>query len=687
MSCLGKISDLSTDILINETKAPDTLKPKVVLYRNKYMSNLPGCRVIYLLILLFSIPEAGLAQLPAQRLSRLSSASESEKIRIYRSLSQYYSQDQPDSAVYYLNKGVTLAEKRKDDVALADLLLQLGEVNALHRHMQLARQFYNESLGLFRRLHDPAGVARSYDALGLLDGNTGDFNRAMRYYHDSRDSLGIVDTYTDMGKAAEEKGQTDQALSFYLRALTQYDHRGHKPEAYFSLLETIGRLYERKGDTEHALYYLRQGVRDSLGQGMPEQAAHLLNAEGEAYEQRKDTRSALNAYKSALADAGKSHQSDEQAEALLHIADLLKSSDISGSIADLKQALVIAKALHHPQLEARIYAALAAVYRQQKDYGEAMTALSEQRRLVDSLLSAGTLKEVTALDSSYALERAHEKLLYLEQVNHLERILLWCGLAVVIVILCLLILLLRYLRKTRRLNGELIASNRVKDTLFSVIGHDLKGPAGSAAQLFELMDTEELSPDEMKLMVRELRKQTAASLELLQALFEWGKSQLQGVKVQPIDFNPKSVVERCIQLLGQQAALKGIHMESHLPDYLNLHADINHFEFIIRNLLSNAIKFSYEGGLIIVGAEVPAANRQVIFLVSDQGVGIEPEQQAIFLSGNLKVNFGTQKEKGSGLGLLLTKDFIKANRGRIWLESEINKGTTFFVAMPVSSNI
>jgi signal transduction histidine kinase len=647
------------------------------------MSNLPGRRPTCFLILLLCISLTSFAQSPVQQVVRLRSASEPEKIRIYRSLSQYYAQEQPDSAVYYLNKGVALAENRKDDSALADLLLQLGEVNALHRHLQLARQFYNESLGLFRRLHDPAGVARSCDALGLLDGNAGDFNRAMRYYHDSRDSLGIVLTYTDMGKVAEGKGQHEQALSFYLRALTQYEHRGHKPEAYFSLLETIGRLYQRMGDTEHALHYFREGVRDSLGQGMPEQAAHLLNAEGETFDKRKDTRSALAAYKEALLDAGKFHQSDEQAEALLHIAEILKSSNTSGSIADLKQALAIAKALRHPQLEARIYAALAAVYRQQKDYGEAMTALSEQRHLVDSLLKADTLKEVTALDSSYALERAHEKLFYLEQVNRLERIFLWCGLGVVMVVLCLLFLLLRSLRKTRRLNAELIASNRVKDTLFSVIGHDLKGPAGSAAQLFELMDTEELPRDEMKQMVRELRKQTAASPELLQALFDWGRSQLQGVKVQPVDFNPEPVVERCIQLLGQQANLKGVFIENHLPDYLNLHADINHFEFIIRNLLSNAIKFSYEGGRIIVGAEVPVSSKEIIFSVSDSGIGIGPDQQAIFLSGNLKVNFGTQKEKGSGLGLLLTKDFIKANNGRIWLESEKGKGTTFFVAMPV----
>jgi len=623
-------------------------------------------------LLLIGVALNGLAQTPAQQ------------IRNYRVLSQRYAQDQPDSAVYYANKGVAIAETQKDYAALADLLLQLGEVNALHRHQELARRFYNESLDLFRRLHDVPGIARTYDALGALDGDSADFNRAMRYYHDSRDSTGISATYTAMGKAAEEKGQTDQALSFYLRALTQYEHRRLKPEAYFGLLETIGRLYERKGDTEKALRYLKEGVRDSIGQGTPEEVAHLLNAEGEALEQRNDKTAALDAYKKALADARKYHQPDEQAEALLHIADILKKTDAGNSIADLKQALTIAQTLHQPQLEARIYAALAAVYRQQKDYNEAMVALEEQHHLVDSLLSADTVKEVSALDSSYALESAHEKMSYLEHVDRLEKLLLWCGLAVVVVILILLLLLWRFLKKTRRLNAELTASNRVKDTLFSVVGHDLKGPAGSAAQLFELMDTEELPPDEMKLMVKELRKQTAASLELLQALFEWGRAQLQGVNVQPVHFNPRPVVERCIHLLGQQASFKGIQINNHLPENLNLHADANHFEFIIRNLLSNAIKFSYEGGVITVGAEMPLQKREVIFSVSDQGIGISHDQQAIFLSGNLKVSFGTQKEKGSGLGLLLTKDFIKANGGRIWLSSEEGRGSTFYVAMPAA---
>src|ERR1700754_3512879 len=140
-------------------------------------------------------------------------------------------------------------------------------------------------------------------------------------------------------------------------------------------------------------------------------------------------------------------------------------------------------------------------------------------------------------------------------------------------VVLILVLLWLYMRKIKKLNKELKTSKHVKDTLFSVIGHDLKGPAGSAAQLFELMETEDFSEAEMRMMIADLRKQTTASLELLQALFEWGKAQLKGVKVNPTDFDPGSVIDRCIALLSQQAAQKSIRLEGQVPDHLRILSD------------------------------------------------------------------------------------------------------------------
>lgn len=643
----------------------------------------------YLLSLVFLITAPAVAQQPAIMLARLKTAPESEKINIYVALCQSYAENQPDSAVHYANEGMHLAEKRGDRNGQASLLLTLGHVNALHHHAALARSFYNEALGLYRRLHDAAGIAHTYDQLGVLDGNTQNFSQALNYYADSRDSSGLIETYADMGKSLEERGEHEKALTYYLRALAQYEHRNYKPEAYFVLLENIGSLYQTKGDTKTALHYLREGLRNSQIQGSRDTEVHLLNATGKIFAEDHAPVKALALFKQALSEAKKNRQPDEQAEALIQIADILKKQDAGVSIHDLKEALLIAKNLHEPKLEARIFEALAGIYRQQKNYVEAMTALDDQRHLLDSLLRSDTVKDVAALDSSYVMERSREEIGNLQELNRLERISLNLGLITLLVILLLLTLLWRYLRKIKGLNvdlkntnEELANSNRVKDTLFSVIGHDLKGPAGSAAQLFELMETEDFTPAEMKNMIAELRKQTGASLELLQSLFEWGKSQLQGIEVNPSDFLVQPVVERCIHLLSQQAAQKNIRLTASLPEDLKVRADANHFEFVIRNLLSNAIKFSYEGGAIEIAAQTPVA-KEVVFSVKDGGVGVSEEQQAVFLTSNLAVSFGTKKEQGSGLGLLLTKDFVNANHGRIWLESEQGKGTTFFVAMPL----
>jgi signal transduction histidine kinase len=189
------------------------------------------------------------------------------------------------------------------------------------------------------------------------------------------------------------------------------------------------------------------------------------------------------------------------------------------------------------------------------------------------------------------------------------------------------------LRKVRRLNSELTASNKIKDTLFSIIGHDLKGPAGSAAQLFAMMETEDFSEEELRAMISELRAQTTASFDLLNALFEWGRAQLQGVKVQPELLDTKSVISKNISLLSQQAAQKNITITDHTPAGTQVMADPNHFDFIIRNLLSNAIKFTFSGGRIDV--TVTGNAHEMIYGVKDTGIGISELQQKAFEKASL----------------------------------------------------
>jgi signal transduction histidine kinase len=642
----------------------------------------------YCTFLLLLISGFAFAQQPTAALyKKLATEPDVQKIGTCLAISKVYADEQPDSAVHYCNVAMKLAEKLNDHHNQGVLLLELGRINAIHHHIELARKFDNEALSIFRNAGERDDIALAYDELGLLDGEqknlTGadkDFGKAMKFYQDSHDSAGIQETYHSLGKVYDEKGDNEKALTYYLRALVQYESRKQKPEDYFILLDRIGHIYLKKGDSHTALKYLEEGVHNSNTSVNRDTQITLLNEEGAVYEQEGEKARALTYYKQALSEAKKFNRPEEEAKALISIAGVLKKENAAQSLGDLKKALHIAEDLQQPKLEAAIYAALAGVYRQQKDYKEAMAALEENHRLLDSLLGADTTKEIAALDSSYALESSREKIGGLQKINKQEKTELNLGIVILVGAVALLILLWLYLRKVNKLNRELKAANRVKDTLFSIIGHDLKGPAGSAAQLFAMMEMEDFPEEELKGMISELRKQTESSFELLQSLFEWGRGQLQGIDVNAEYVDTKGIIQKNINVLAQQAAAKDISISDNTPHGLEIYADPNHFDFIIRNLLSNAIKFTFEHGHIDLEAHEKGG--EIIYSVKDNGVGISQERQVGFLKTNLQVSFGTKGEKGSGLGLLLIKDFIQANKGRIWLESMEGSGTTFYFAFP-----
>lgn len=646
-------------------------------------------KIKYPLILLL-ICSTAFAQLPLSALrSRLKGEDYQQKIDTYLQISKLFGADQPDSAVHYCNQAMRLAERMNDRHSQGLLLMELGRINILHNHEDLARRFINEALSVFRNLHEPEGVAAAYDQLGLLDGKgknvavaVTELDKSLTFYRDSHDSSGILDTYNGLGKVYEEKGDVEKALTYYLRTLVQYEHRQKKSEEYFVLLDRIGHLYLRKGDNRTAIKYLEEGVQNSKIPAERDTEINMLDEEGKIYEQEGQAAHALNTYKQALSEAKKYNRPEEQAEALINIAGILKKEDAGQSLKDLKSALHLADSLHQPRLAASIYAAMAGVYQQEKDYQEAMAALEENHRLLDSLLNADTTKDIAAIDSSYALESSREKIGTLQQVNKAEKKELNLSLVILLIVLAAFVVFFFERRKIRRLNTELKAANQVKDTLFSVIGHDLKGPAGSAAQLFALMETEDFTEEELKLMISDLRKQTEASFELLQTLFEWGRTQLQGIKVQPEALDAKSIVDKNVNLLSRQAALKNIALIDSVPAGAGIIGDINHFDFIMRNLLSNAIKFTYEKGSIELGAD--KQDGKVVFMVRDTGKGINEDQQKQFMTSNIQVSYGTQGEKGSGLGLSLIKEFVAANNGRIWLESVEGKGTTFYFSFPAA---
>ena len=229
---------------------------------------------------------------------------------------------------------------------------------------------------------------------------------------------------------------------------------------------------------------------------------------------------------------------------------------------------------------------------------------------------------------------------------------------------------------------------RSKDKLYSVIVHDLRAPIGTLKMILEAIDhqKERIPDSNIKHLIKMLQETTDEAYLLLENLLMWSNSQNGALKPALQTFSFSEAAKEVVALQENIAGAKGIKMHNHLKKVFPVHADLNMMKTVLRNLLSNAIKFSYKGGDISINGE--EKDGFLVVSVQDKGQGISKEHQRdLFADGLHFISYGTQKEKGSGLGLQLCKDFVKMNHGKIWFNSEEGKGTTFYFSIPVSDKV
>ncbi|MBW4888931.1 HAMP domain-containing histidine kinase [Mucilaginibacter sp. HMF5004] len=228
---------------------------------------------------------------------------------------------------------------------------------------------------------------------------------------------------------------------------------------------------------------------------------------------------------------------------------------------------------------------------------------------------------------------------------------------------------------------ELKRSNSAKDRLFSIIGHDLRGMINNIPAAIDVFRDETSTIEEKEFMLNSIEGNALASAETLDGLLNWGKSQLKGLFTRQLCFNAVNTISNELKLVEIPAQQKNITAINWVPKEVQILADIDHFRFIIRNLISNAIKFSKIGGTIEINADENTQPGFVLFSVKDNGIGIEKEKESqIFEPFNNSIA-GTANETGNSIGLMLCKEYVIENGGRIWVESKKSEGSTFHFTM------
>ena len=229
-------------------------------------------------------------------------------------------------------------------------------------------------------------------------------------------------------------------------------------------------------------------------------------------------------------------------------------------------------------------------------------------------------------------------------------------------------------------NDLLQAMNAEKDKFFSIIAHDLRSPLSAFVAATQIL-TEEIQTmdiEDIKKITLSMKASAASIYTLLENLLEWSRLRRGGLDFVPEKLNLREKVNDCIDVLSESARKKGIQINVSIPGDIEINADNHMIDTVVRNLVSNAIKFTPVGGKVSVEVE-NKSDQSVEVRVIDSGIGMTPEMKGrLFLLNEKTSRKGTEGEPSTGLGLLLCKEFIGKHNGKIWVESEVGKGSTFF---------
>ncbi len=240
-----------------------------------------------------------------------------------------------------------------------------------------------------------------------------------------------------------------------------------------------------------------------------------------------------------------------------------------------------------------------------------------------------------------------------------------------------------YEDKIKKVNEELIEVNKSKDKFFSIISHDLRNPLGAQMNLLDLIVEDNLVKEGGEELINEALNTSKQAFGLMENLLEWSRMQLGKISINPENINVLQLVEQSKSLYGQSLKNKNIELKIDVPQHMNITADSKMTETVLRNLIANAIKFTNLNGTIIVSSE--RKNNWVTVKVTDNGVGIPEEDiQKLFRIDSNYSTKGTAEETGTGLGLILCKELVEKQGGKINVLSQKGSGSTFYFTLPAA---
>ena len=619
-------------------------------------------------------------------------ANDSLVVEAYIKIIEGFNPNQKDSIGTYFSKALTYTKQNKYTQGETLINFNAGKYSATHGQLSNAESYLLNALKTVDEKKHLSLKASIINNLGLVYGKRGDYELALKNFLTSlkifeglKDNDGQVSSYIKLGVISRLNGDLKLALSYNDKA--ERLNKKLKNEAYqINILNNNAIIYAIKGDYDNALIMFQAGysIAKNGGSDFTSNKVNCLMNIGLVYKEKKQFNKALEYFQKTADEAEKGNLPNERIRNQLNIALLYADQnkfEASNEIA--LTTLTSAKKASYLDLVTETLELITKNYKSLNDYENALKYSEAFYFEENKFKNVEKAKEIADLQSTYDLNKAQEQVKLLDQLN--QKAINQKELMILLIILGFLSMSVFafYYFRIKKLHYEislqrtlLIDSNEIKNKLFSIIGHDLRSAYNSTLGFLNLLKDGDLNKNEEELFINKVITQSQSALETLDNLLMWGHSQIKGTKITTAVFEAGAEVKKNIAFLKDQFQTKQISVEISEQFNVSIKADVNHFDFVMRNLLSNAIKFTPENGSIKISCSDYGQNQQK-FCITDTGIGITEDQINQIFSPESKSTLGTSKEKGTGLGLMLSKEFIELNGGKIWAESEFGKGSTF----------
>ncbi|KAB2838677.1 MAG: sensor histidine kinase, partial [Melioribacteraceae bacterium] len=361
----------------------------------------------------------------------------------------------------------------------------------------------------------------------------------------------------------------------------------------------------------------------------------------------------------------------------------LELGDVDSAIEYFNKSLEEAQNEQIIIVISEVYKGLADSYVKKNNFKEAYKYLALHNGTREKLNNEKIGQRIAELEIQYETKRKDSENEILKRANAVQRNYFIFSVVLALVIVIILYSRYSYSKKAQKQLEEL---NATKDKLFSIIGHDLKNPFGTLINFSEMLmeDYLELTDEEKITYIHMINEASQTGHEILDNLLQWSKTQSGKLEFLPKKVELNEIVEANIALLKSAASHKGIEIFSAVNGGTEVFADKVMLKTVFRNLIGNAIKFSHKGGTIKIDSK--SNGEFVEIVVSDNGVGMsKAAKEKLFNPTVFNSTAGTANEQGTGLGLLLCKEFVEKNGGKIWVESEEGKGSDFKFTIPIGN--